>query len=87
MVVGGAAAAESDSEGEGARGRGHAFFQRSDSTLCLGCPPPDPFNSKLFSSILTMIMNCCSLYINVWTGYNIFNIVSDLLNIICKIQL
>lgn len=24
-------------------GRRHGFFQRSDSTLCLGCPPPDPF--------------------------------------------
>lgn len=24
-------------------GRRHRFFQRSDSTLCLGCPPPDPF--------------------------------------------
>ncbi|XP_026726187.1 E3 ubiquitin-protein ligase UBR5 isoform X6 [Trichoplusia ni] len=47
MVVGGGAAAESDSEGEGARGRAHAFFQRSDSTLCLGCPPPDPFNMTL----------------------------------------
>lgn len=46
MVVGGGAAAESDSEGESARGRTHAFFQRSDSTLCLGCPPPDPFNSQ-----------------------------------------
>lgn len=51
MVVGGGAAAESDGEGDGARGRAHAFFQRSDSTLCLGCPPPDPFNSnqKLYS--------------------------------------
>ncbi|XP_063372511.1 LOW QUALITY PROTEIN: E3 ubiquitin-protein ligase hyd [Cydia amplana] len=47
MVVGGAAAAESDSEGEGARGRSHNFFQRSDSTLCLGCPPPDPFNMTM----------------------------------------
>ncbi|VVC25628.1 Hypothetical protein CINCED_3A013222 [Cinara cedri] len=28
----------------GIRGRRHAFFQRSDSTLCLGCPPPDPFD-------------------------------------------
>ena len=45
MVVGGGAAAESDGEGDSARGRTHAFFQRSDSTLCLGCPPPDPFNS------------------------------------------
>ncbi|XP_049887404.1 E3 ubiquitin-protein ligase UBR5 isoform X3 [Pectinophora gossypiella] len=47
MVVGGGAAAESDGEGEGARGRAHAFFQRSDSTLCLGCPPPDPFNMTM----------------------------------------
>ncbi|XP_069354271.1 E3 ubiquitin-protein ligase UBR5 isoform X7 [Maniola hyperantus] len=47
MVVGGGAAAESDGEGESARGRTHAFFQRSDSTLCLGCPPPDPFNMTM----------------------------------------
>jgi len=24
-------------------GKTHHFFQRSDSTLCLGCPAPDPF--------------------------------------------
>ena len=24
-------------------GRRHTFFTRSESTLCLGCPPPDPF--------------------------------------------
>ncbi|XP_052753603.1 E3 ubiquitin-protein ligase UBR5 [Galleria mellonella] len=47
MVVGGGAAVESDNEGDGARGRAHAFFQRSDSTLCLGCPPPDPFNMTM----------------------------------------
>ncbi|XP_026324159.1 E3 ubiquitin-protein ligase UBR5 isoform X3 [Hyposmocoma kahamanoa] len=47
MVMGGAAAAESDGEGDGARGRTHGFFQRSDSTLCLGCPPPDPFNMTM----------------------------------------
>ena len=29
------------------RGRRHTFFQRSESTLCLGCPPPDPFQSPL----------------------------------------
>ncbi|XP_050538326.1 E3 ubiquitin-protein ligase UBR5 isoform X3 [Daktulosphaira vitifoliae] len=29
------------------RGRRHAFFQRSDSTLCLGCPPPDPFETPM----------------------------------------
>lgn len=28
-------------------GRRHGFFQRSESTLCLGCPPPDPFNTTL----------------------------------------
>ncbi|XP_060810644.1 E3 ubiquitin-protein ligase UBR5 isoform X1 [Amyelois transitella] len=47
MVVGGSAAAESDNESDGARGRTHAFFQRSESTLCLGCPPPDPFNMTM----------------------------------------
>ncbi|CAG4963257.1 unnamed protein product [Parnassius apollo] len=47
MVVGGGATTESDGEGEGARGRTHSFFQRSDSTLCLGCPPPDPFNMTM----------------------------------------
>uniref|UniRef100_A0A0K2U4A3 E3 ubiquitin-protein ligase UBR5 n=1 Tax=Lepeophtheirus salmonis TaxID=72036 RepID=A0A0K2U4A3_LEPSM len=25
--------------------RRHPFFQRSDSTLCLGCAPPDPFHT------------------------------------------
>lgn len=25
----------------------HTFFQRSESTLCLGCPPPDPFNTPM----------------------------------------
>jgi E3 ubiquitin-protein ligase EDD1 len=29
------------------RGRKHSFFQRSDSTLCLGCPPPDPFKTPM----------------------------------------
>lgn len=28
-------------------GSRHIFFQRSESTLCLGCPPPDPFNSPM----------------------------------------
>ena len=27
-------------------GRRHIFFQRSESTLCLGCPPPDPFGTS-----------------------------------------
>ncbi|KAL1422900.1 hypothetical protein MTO96_021623 [Rhipicephalus appendiculatus] len=29
------------------RGRRHPFFQRSDSTLCLGCQAPDPFSTPL----------------------------------------
>jgi hypothetical protein len=30
------------------RGRRHGFFVRSESTLCLGCPPPaDPFSTPL----------------------------------------
>ena len=33
------------------RGRKHGFFQRSESTLCLGCPPPDPFTSPLSSCL------------------------------------
>lgn len=28
-------------------GSRHTFFQRSESTLCLGCPPPDPFNAPM----------------------------------------
>ncbi|GBP22899.1 E3 ubiquitin-protein ligase hyd [Eumeta japonica] len=51
MVVGANAAAESDSEGEAGRGRTHSFFQRSESTLCLGCPPPDPFNMTMQDAI------------------------------------
>ncbi len=37
---------ENTNEGEASAGRRHVFFQRSDSTLCLGCPPPDPFASS-----------------------------------------
>ncbi|XP_058822733.1 E3 ubiquitin-protein ligase hyd isoform X2 [Topomyia yanbarensis] len=32
-------------------GRRHSFFQRSDSTLCLGCPAPDPFNNALAEAL------------------------------------
>ncbi|GAB0097413.1 E3 ubiquitin-protein ligase hyd [Sergentomyia squamirostris] len=32
-------------------GRRHGFFQRSDSTLCLGCPPPDPFNTPMAEAL------------------------------------
>ena len=31
--------------------RRHPFFQRSDSTLCLGCPPPDPFETPLIKAL------------------------------------
>ncbi|KAG8192530.1 hypothetical protein JTE90_015165 [Oedothorax gibbosus] len=34
------------------KGRKHIFFQRSDSTLFLGCPPPDPFSHPLSESLL-----------------------------------
>ena len=33
------------------RGRKHNFFQRSESTLCLGCPPPDPFQYPLHEAL------------------------------------
>lgn len=32
-------------------GRKHAFFQRSDSTIFLGCPPPDPFHTPLVEAL------------------------------------
>ncbi|XP_029848951.2 E3 ubiquitin-protein ligase UBR5 isoform X8 [Ixodes scapularis] len=42
----------SASEGpSGARGRRHPFFQRSDSTLCLGCQAPDPFATPLAEAL------------------------------------
>lgn len=33
------------------QGRRQSFFQRSESTLCLGCPPPDPFNTPMSESL------------------------------------
>ncbi|XP_056647890.1 E3 ubiquitin-protein ligase hyd isoform X1 [Diorhabda sublineata] len=33
------------------KGRKHSFFQRSESTLCLGCPPPDPFDTPLAEAL------------------------------------
>lgn len=33
------------------QGRRQSFFQRSESTLCLGCPPPDPFNTPMYESL------------------------------------
>ncbi|KAH7937972.1 hypothetical protein HPB49_018577 [Dermacentor silvarum] len=54
-------AAASGTAGEGAsantaaagsnRGRRHPFFQRSDSTLCLGCQAPDPFSTPLAQAL------------------------------------
>lgn len=35
----------------GSHGRRQSFFQRSESTLCLGCPPPDPFNTPMYESL------------------------------------
>ncbi|KAK5646050.1 hypothetical protein RI129_004514 [Pyrocoelia pectoralis] len=35
----------------GGKGRKHSFFQRSESTLCLGCPPPDPFESPMAEAL------------------------------------
>jgi hypothetical protein len=32
-------------------GRRHGFFTRSESTLCLGCPPPDPFNTPMTEAL------------------------------------
>ena len=32
-------------------GRKHPFFQRSDSTTFLGCPPPDPFTGRLAETL------------------------------------
>lgn len=42
---------QSATRAEGARGRRHPFFQRSDSTLCLGCPPPDPFSTPMAEAL------------------------------------
>ena len=33
------------------RGHRHRFFQRSESTLCVGCPPPDPFATPLYEAL------------------------------------
>lgn len=37
--------------GSSAKGRKHPFLQRSDSTLCLGCPPVDPFDTPLSEAL------------------------------------
>ncbi|KAJ9576563.1 hypothetical protein L9F63_025542, partial [Diploptera punctata] len=33
------------------QGRKNPFLQRSDSTLCLGCPPPDPFDTPMSEAL------------------------------------
>jgi hypothetical protein len=33
------------------KGRKNPFLQRSDSTLCLGCPPPDPFDTPMSEAL------------------------------------
>lgn len=40
-----------DDEISNVSGNRHTFFQRSESTLCLGCPPPDPFNSPMSDAL------------------------------------
>ena len=42
---------ETEGAGTGKVGRKHAFFQRSDSTIFLGCPPPDPFHTPLVEAL------------------------------------
>lgn len=32
-------------------GKRHSFFQRSESTLCLGCPAPDSFNTPMAEAL------------------------------------
>lgn len=39
------------SSGNLGKGRKHIFFQRSESTLCLGCPPPDPFDTPMSEAL------------------------------------
>lgn len=38
-------------QGGTGKGRKHSFFQRSESTLCLGCPPPDPFETPMAEAL------------------------------------
>lgn len=50
------AAAETESvngeeEAASRNGRKHPFFRRSDSTLCLGCPQPDPFAVPMMEAL------------------------------------
>ncbi|XP_043283698.1 E3 ubiquitin-protein ligase UBR5 isoform X2 [Venturia canescens] len=40
-----------NSTGSTGKGRKHPFLQRSDSTLCLGCPPLDPFDTVMSEAL------------------------------------
>lgn len=40
-----------DDELSNVSGSRHTFFQRSESTLCLGCPPPDSFSLAISESL------------------------------------
>lgn len=42
---------DGDSDTTSKLGRKHPFFQRSDSTIFLGCPPPDPFKTPLIQAL------------------------------------
>ena len=42
---------DGDSDAGTKSGRRHSFFQRSDSTIFLGCAPPDPFQVSLVESL------------------------------------
>ena len=40
-----------DNSNSTAKGRKHPFLQRSDSTLCLGCPSVDPFDTVMSEAL------------------------------------
>lgn len=42
---------DGESDIAGKSGRKHPFFQRSDSTIFFGCPPPDPFQTALVEAL------------------------------------
>ncbi|BFZ21562.1 hypothetical protein BsWGS_24601 [Bradybaena similaris] len=42
---------DGDSDSATRLGRRHPFFQRSDSTIFMGCPPPDPFHTPLVEAL------------------------------------
>ena len=44
-------AAGATTANSGGKGRRNIFFQRSDSTLCLGCSPPDPFETPMIQAL------------------------------------